>query len=142
MAGQLPFGEDYTHGYNRPMPVTRKHFEELVDEIAAGVLEALPDDLRALAADVVLEVADRPTRAQDPDGDGDLLGLYEGVPLVERRPDDVLIQPDRITLFYRPLTRFAASEAELRREIRVTLVHELGHFFGFDEDELRERGWE
>lgn len=124
------------------MRVSRQRFEELVDEIAQSVLEQLPEDLRALAADVVLQVADRPTRAQDPDGDGDLLGLYEGVPLVERRPDDVLFQPDRVTLFYETLTRFAESEVELRHEIRVTLIHELGHYFGFDEDELRERGWE
>ncbi len=124
------------------MQMSRPRFEKLVDEIAQSVLDQLPEDLRALAADVVLRVADRPTRAQDPDGDGDLLGLYEGVPLVERRPDDVLFQPDRITLFYEPLTACVDSESELRHEIRVTLIHELGHYFGFDEDELRERGWE
>lgn len=124
------------------MPVSRQRFEKLVDEIAQSVLDQLPEDLRGLAADVILRVADRPTRAQDPDGDGDLLGLYEGVPLVERRPDDVLFQPDRITLFYGPLTGCVDSEAELRHEIRVTLIHELGHYFGFDEDELRARGWE
>jgi predicted Zn-dependent protease with MMP-like domain len=123
------------------MRVSRKQFEKLVDEIAGAILEELPSHLRAEAATVVLEVADRPTPDQDPEGDG-LLGLYEGVPLVERGPDDVLFQPDRITLFYGPLTESVDTEDELRREIRVTLVHELGHFFGFDEDELRERGWE
>lgn len=122
------------------MPVSRQRFEELVYQIAAALLEQLPDALQAEAASVLLEVADTPTPEQDPDGGG-LLGLYEGVPLVERRPDDVFFEPDRITLFYRPLVAVAPTEAELRREIRVTLVHELGHFFGYDEDELTERGW-
>lgn len=117
------------------MHLSRRQFEDLVFASAAAVLESLPPELRAAAATVVLEVAD-----QAPGGE-DLLGLYEGVPLVERRPDDVFFQPDRITLFYRPLLALAASEAELRREIRTTLIHELGHFFGFDEDELEARGW-
>ncbi len=122
------------------MPISRRHFEDLVYQIAEAVLEQLPDELRAEAASVVLEVADAPTAEQDPEGEG-LLGLYEGVPLVERRPDDVYFQPDRITLFYRPLLEAAPTEAELRREIRITLVHELGHYFGYDEDELTARGW-
>lgn len=112
----------------------------MVYDCAEALLGELPPELRAEAAAVVLDVRDRPTRRQDPDGAG-LLGLYEGVPLVERRPDDVLLAPDRITLFYEPLRSQAGSEAELRREIRVTLVHELGHFFGFDEHELESRGW-
>lgn len=122
------------------MPISRRRFEDLVYQIAEALLEQLPDELQAEAASVVLAVADAPTAEQDPEGDG-LLGLYEGVPLVERRPDDLLFQPDRITLFYQPLIEVAPTEAELRREIRVTLVHELGHFFGYDEDELTARGW-
>lgn len=122
------------------MPVTRQRFEDLVFACAEALLAELPPHLRAEAATVLLEVADQPTAEQDPEGAG-LLGLYEGVPLVERRPDDVFFQPDRITLFYRPLLEMAGTEAQLRREIRVTLVHELGHFFGFDEDELEQRGW-
>ncbi|MBL8056069.1 MAG: metallopeptidase family protein [Anaerolineales bacterium] len=122
------------------MPVTRQRFEDLVFACAEALLAELPPHLRAEAATVLLEVADQPTPEQDPEGAG-LLGLYEGVPLVERRPDDVFFQPDRITLFYRPLLEMAGTEAQLRREIRVTLVHELGHFFGFDEDELEQRGW-
>jgi predicted Zn-dependent protease with MMP-like domain len=118
------------------MKISRERFEELVFDISEAVLARLPSDLRAEAETVILAIADEP-----PEGE-DLLGLYDGVPLVERGPDDLLWEPDRITLFYEPLLAAADTEEELRREIRITLVHELGHFFGFNEDELRERGWE
>lgn len=119
------------------MHISREKFETLVFDLAEDVLNQLPPELRVEAEMVMLEVAERP-----PSGDAGLLGLYEGVPLVERGPDDVLLQPDRITLFYIPFLAACRDEAELRREVRVTLVHELGHFFGFDEEELRQRGWE
>lgn len=123
------------------MMVTRQRFEELVDEIAAQVMRGLPPHLRAEAETVLLLVEDAPTSDHDPAGYGDLLGLYEGIPLVERGADgDVLMFPDRITLFYQPLVALSPTEPELRQEIRITLLHELGHFFGFDEDELEARG--
>lgn len=118
------------------MRLSRERFEELVFDIAEEVMAKLPDDLRAEAATVMLDIADRP-----PGSDPDLLGLYEGVPLVERGADDFRLQPDRITLYAAPLLAASRDEAELRHEIRVTLVHELGHFFGFNEDELERRGW-
>ncbi len=116
------------------MRISQARFEELVFDIAEDVINRLPDDLRAEAAMVMLDVAAEPPEA-------DLLGLYEGVPLVERGPDEVVLQPDRITLFYRPLVEMCRTDEALRREIRITLIHELGHFFGFDEDELEARGW-
>jgi predicted Zn-dependent protease with MMP-like domain len=120
------------------MRVTREYFEELVFDIAEEVLGKLPPELRVQAETVMLDIVERPSGEQGEE----LLGLYEGVPLVERGADDVFLQPDRITLFFEPLAASARTEEELRHEIRVTLVHELGHFFGFDEDELAERGWE
>ena len=119
------------------MRLSREYFEELVFDIAEEVLDKLPPDLRVKAETVMLDIVDRPGEQQGED----LLGLYEGVPLVERGADDVFLQPDRITLFFEPLLAAARTEQELRHEIRVTLVHELGHFFGFDEDELADRGW-
>ena len=119
------------------MRISSERFEQLVFETAAEILARLPPDLRALAETVVLEVEEAPAP-----GEGrDLLGLYEGVPLVERHADSVLLEPDRITLFQRPHESMARTEVELRRQIRRTLIHELGHFFGFDEDELERRGW-
>ena len=126
--------------YNQLMRLSPEHFEELAFEIAEKILADLPADLRAEAETVILEVADRPTWEQT-GGEGTLLGLYEGVPLVQRHADSTLLQPDHITLFREPLQSLARTESQLRRHIRVTLVHELGHFFGFDEDELRALGW-
>lgn len=104
------------------------------------MLAQLPPGLRAEAETVILQVEDQ----GDPALAGErrmLLGLYEGVPLVERHADTTLLQPDRITLYRLALQSLARTEIELRRQIRRTLVHELAHFFGRDEDELRARGW-
>jgi predicted Zn-dependent protease with MMP-like domain len=117
------------------MRVSAERFEELAFEEADRVLAQLPPDLRAEAETVMLLIEDR---AQD---DRRLLGLYEGVPLVERHVDGALLHPDRITLYRATLQSLAHTETELRRQIRKTLIHELGHFFGFDEAELRRRGW-
>jgi predicted Zn-dependent protease with MMP-like domain len=120
------------------MHLSRERFEALASAIAEDLLKELPPHLRAEAASVLLNVEGEAEADSDEEP---LLGLYEGVPLVERGPDDVRFEPDRITLYYKPLTEMCATEDELRREIRVTLVHEFGHFFGFDEDELEARGW-
>jgi predicted Zn-dependent protease with MMP-like domain len=123
------------------MRVSRERFEELAFEIADELLATLPPDLRAEAETVILEVQERPDPERLPGEGRTLLGLYEGVPLVERHADGVLLQPDRITLFQGPLQSLARTEVELRHQMRRTLIHELGHFFGFDEDELKKRGW-
>lgn len=117
------------------MRISMERFEELVFEESENVLAQLPPDLRAEAETVVLEVQDRA------DDDRLLLGLYEGVPLINRHVDSTLLQPDRITLYHLTLQSLAHTETELRRQIRKTLIHELGHFYGFDEAELHRRGW-
>jgi len=83
----------------------------------------------------------KPGPEHDPGERRLLLGLYEGVPLVDRHADSLLVVPDRITLFRRPLQSLARTEVELRQRVRRTLIHELAHFFGRDEDELAARGW-
>jgi predicted Zn-dependent protease with MMP-like domain len=123
------------------MRVSAERFEQLAFEAAENILAQLAPHLRAEAETVILEVAGVPTPEQLDDHDGTLLGLYEGVPLVERHADATLLQPDRITLFQLPLQSVARTEVELRRQIRKTLIHELGHFFGFGENELHLRGW-
>jgi predicted Zn-dependent protease with MMP-like domain len=117
------------------MRVSLERFDELVFEEAEHVLAQLPPDLRTEAETVLLLVEGRP------EDERWLLGLYEGVPLVARHVDSTLLQPDRITLYHLPLQNLAHTESELRLQIRKTLIHELGHFFGFDEAELRRRGW-
>jgi predicted Zn-dependent protease with MMP-like domain len=126
------------------MHISADRFEKLAFAIADEVLAGLPPDLRADAEEVILDIADRPTSEQLGRGgytDGILLGLYEGVPLVRRRSDSVLLQPDRITLFRPAIASMCRTEVELKAQIRKTLVHELGHYFGFSEDELEARGW-
>jgi len=122
------------------MRISPERFEQLAFEEADAVLARLPAHLRAEAETVILEVAAEADGEESGDARS-LLGLYQGVPLVERHADSLLLEPDRITLFQLPLQSLARTEVELRHHIRKTLIHELAHFFGRDEDELRARGW-
>lgn len=125
------------------MRLSRAQFEKMVASSAAAVIRSLPDDLRERARQVIFAAEERPSREQEEnadEGEGDLLGLYEGTPLVERRIDDAYSGPDRITLFRIPLLEMCGSMKELREEIRITIIHELGHYFGFGEGELERRG--
>ena len=74
--------------------------------------------------------------------DPDLYGLYEGVPLPERSSADSGSLPDRIAIYRRPLEEDFDDPAELEHEIRVTVLHELAHYFGFDEDRIGELGYD
>ena len=85
---------------------------------------------------VAIMVEDEP-----PPDEPDLLGLYDGVPLTERDRWGLEL-PDRITIFQGPLQRMCESEAELREEIAITVVHELAHHFGIDDDRLEQLGWD
>lgn len=126
------------------MHISADRFERIVLDAEREVLARLPGDLRDDAEQVILEIADRPTPEQlgEMESRGyTLLGLYEGVPLIYRSPDSVILHPDRITLFRLPIAALCRTEVELKAQIRKTLVHELGHYFGFNEDELRQRGW-
>jgi predicted Zn-dependent protease with MMP-like domain len=126
------------------MHITSGKFEQLVRSITADMQRALPPELRDKAQRVIVGIADRPSReqyGQVENNDDDLLGLYEGTPLPERHIDDLFILPDQITLFRMPLMDLCANEAELREEIRLTLIHELGHYFGFEEGDLEKLGF-
>lgn len=118
-------------------------FEALVGE----ALDGLPDDILALLDNVAVVVEDAPTAAQLREAGGleggeVLLGLYEGIPLTERASSSYsLVLPDKITLFRRALERVCPDEATLRREVQVTVVHELAHHFGIGERRLEELGW-
>lgn len=97
-------------------------------------LESLPPELRAAIRNLEISVED-----EHPD-DPDLFGLYEGVPLPERG-DWAGSMPDRIRIFRLPLEESFPDPAELEEEIRVTVLHELAHYFGIDEDRLDEFGY-
>ncbi len=108
----------------------RWRFEQLV----AAALDDLPADLAAAIDNVTVQVADRDT------DDPDLLGLYEGIPLTERQ-DYSMVAPDVITLFRRAICAICATEADVVREVRVTVIHEVAHHFGIDDDRLDDLGW-
>lgn len=100
-----------------------------------AALDSLPAELARALRNVAVVVED-----EHPD-DPDLFGLYEGVPLPERG-DEAGQLPDRITIFRLPLEDEFPDPADLEREIRITVLHELGHLFGLDEDRLAELGYE
>ncbi|GAA1737275.1 metallopeptidase family protein [Microcella frigidaquae] len=117
-----------------PLHLEAEEFEALVTE----ELDALPDDMIEGLDNVVFVVEDRPE-----DGSLDLLGLYEGVALTERGQYGFGELPDRIILYREPLLAAAEGSLEtLRDEIHVTLVHEIAHFYGIDDDELHRLGWD
>lgn len=104
------------------------------DDRVARVVASLPPELRAALQNIEISVED-----EHPD-DPDIFGLYEGVPLPERG-DWAGALPDRIRIFRLPLVESFPDPAELEKEIRVTVLHELAHYFGIDEDRLDELGY-
>lgn len=104
------------------------------DEVVARALRSLPPALQAAVRNIEIAVEE-----EHPD-DPDLFGLYEGVPLPDRG-DWAGTMPDRIRIFRRPLVESFPDPRELEEEIRITVLHELGHYFGLDEDELDNLGY-
>ncbi len=106
------------------------------EEHVRNAIDSLPADLREAMSNVAILVEDE--NAEDPD----LYGLYTGVALTDRTSDYAGL-PDTILIYRRPLEEdFGDDPAELEHEIRVTVLHEIGHHFGIQEDRLRELGWE
>ncbi len=111
--------------------VPAARFERLV----ADALDALPAELAALIDNVVVVVEDR-----HPD-EPDLLGLYDGVPLTERDDYGGLVLPDRISIYRLAICEACDHHDDVVDEVLVTVVHELAHHFGFDDDHLEALGW-
>jgi predicted Zn-dependent protease with MMP-like domain len=111
------------------VPVER--FEELV----ADALDEIPDDLWRLVDNVAVVVR------EGSDGSS-LLGLYDGIPLTERNASyDGMVMPDRITIFRRPILAMCADESDVVTQVRITVIHEVAHHFGIDDERLHELGW-
>ena len=110
--------------------------EEEFEKIVISELDELPDEMVDGLENLVFVTEDRPA-----DGSLDLLGLYEGVALTERDRYGFGELPDRIVLYREPLLAVAADLDELRDEIHVTLVHEIAHYYGIDDEELHRLGW-
>jgi predicted Zn-dependent protease with MMP-like domain len=109
-----------------------QQFEALV----VTALDGVPPELSRLIDNCVVLVEDDP-----PDGEPDLLGLYDGTPLTERDHTYSLVLPDRITIFRNPTLAMCESDAEVVEEVRITVVHEIAHHFGIDDDRLHDLGY-
>jgi predicted Zn-dependent protease with MMP-like domain len=105
------------------------------------VLGELPEWVVERVDNLMVVVEDWPTQEQDPEGHG-ILGIYEGVSLAERGVDYFGFTPDRIVIFYLPHLELGLSDDALRSEIRVTVLHEMAHHLGIDDDRLHELGWD
>ena len=106
-----------------------------VDELVGDALDLIPPDLASAIDNVVILVADR--NADEPN----LLGLYEGIALTERDSWYAGSLPDTITIYREALQEVCASEAEVVDEVAITVIHEIAHHFGIDDDRLHELGW-
>jgi predicted Zn-dependent protease with MMP-like domain len=115
--------------------LTRAEFESVVDE----ALESLPKRFADLVENVVIAIEDEPgsddLESIDNNADSELLGIYRGVALTERTHDAPLL-PDEIAIFRGPINRVARTRQEAVREVRETVIHELGHYFGLDDDDM------
>ncbi len=111
--------------------MTARRFDELVSD----ALDLIPADLAAAANNVVFLVEGR--HPEEPD----LLGLYEGIALTERDSTYSGALPDAITIYRDALLEMCGSEEEVVEEVAITVVHELAHHFGIDDERLHELGW-
>jgi predicted Zn-dependent protease with MMP-like domain len=122
--------------------MNRAEFRRLVEE----ALTRIPDEFRLAMHNLQIVIEDWPDPAvmEDVTGDPDevLYGLYSGTPLPDRGADYGNTTPDVITLYQSPLEEDFPDREELRHEIEVTLVHEIAHYFGFDEDMIERYGYE
>ena len=104
------------------------------EEMVATALDSLPPELGRLMSNVAVTVE----HDQGPPG---LLGLYEGIPLTDRTSDYAGVLPDRITIYRREICAICRTEQEVADQVRHTVIHEIAHHFGIDDNRLRELGW-
>jgi predicted Zn-dependent protease with MMP-like domain len=114
----------------RVIEVDPGRFEEMV----ASALDGLPEELGRLMSNVAVTVE----HGTGPPG---LLGLYEGVPLTSRTTGYAGVLPDRITIYRQAICSICQTEQEVASQVRQTVIHEVAHHFGIDDERLRELGW-
>lgn len=122
----------------------REEFEALVEE----ALASLPDEFLNALENIEVIVEDRPTAEElervgiSPQSRRTLLGLYHGVPLTERGVWYAGVEPDLITIYQQPIEMVAGQDADaIRSQVRTTVLHEVAHYFGIDDERLEELGW-
>ena len=128
----MRFDRTPLHNGLMPVEMSRERFEELVAE----ALDEVPAQLLGLMDNVVVLVEDDP-----PANEPDLLGLYEGYALTERGWDYAGVLPDRITIYRHTTLQTCDTEEDVVDEVAVTVVHEIAHHFGIDDQRLHALGW-
>ena len=115
----------------------RERFEELVEE----ALQELPAMFRDKLENLAIMVED------EPEGHGPhagprrlLLGIFQGIPATQKSVWDIVTAPNRIVLYQRNIEAVCRNDAEIRQQVRTTVMHELGHYFGMSEEQLRQAG--
>jgi predicted Zn-dependent protease with MMP-like domain len=104
------------------------------EEMVVTALDGLPEELGRLMSNVAVTVEHGP-------GPRGLLGLYEGIPLTSRTSQYAGVLPDRITIYRQAICATCQTEDEVADQVRRTVVHEVAHHFGIDDDRLSELGW-
>ncbi len=120
--------------------LTEEEFERIVQE----TIQALPEEFRGELdkRNIVIAIKDYPDAADPPDFvRGNVLGFYQGVPLRRRGADGFALWPDRIVIYKKLVERYAANETDVRELLRRVVLHEIGHFFGLSDRELRKLGY-
>ena len=115
----------------------REHFVKVVEQ----ALDSLPQEFRSRIRNVAVLVEDMPPNQPSPQSGQQrrlLLGLFHGVPTTKKSIFDLPTGPDHIVLYQKNIEAVCSSEAEVREQIRLTVMHELGHYFGMDENQLKD----
>jgi len=120
------------------MHLSRREFNRVVRRAYRQLPPAMKETMRNLA--VVVVEWPGPEELEWLDGQGTLFGLYTGVPLPEREGAEPAL-PDRITIYRQPILRSCSTRAQVEREIRITLWHEIGHYLGMSEEDLHRAGY-
>ncbi|MEO3940527.1 metallopeptidase family protein [Paenarthrobacter nicotinovorans] len=135
---QTPVDEAYADGVARPFDMSAEEFEEAVSD----ALQLIPPKAASAMDNVAIFIEDDYTPQPGENPDTVLLGLYEGVPLTERDSWwEAGSLPDRITIFRQPILDICSTREEVIDEVAITVVHEIAHHFGIDDDRLHELGW-
>ena len=115
----------------------REHFVKVVEE----ALDSLPQEFRSRIRNVAVLVEDVPPNQPSPQSGQQrrlLLGVFHGVPTTKKSIFDLPSGPDHIVVYQKNIKAVCSSEAEVREQIRLTVIHELGHYFGMDENQLKD----
>jgi predicted Zn-dependent protease with MMP-like domain len=115
----------------------REHFTKVVEE----ALDSLPQEFRSRIQNVAVLVEDVPPHQLSPEAGQQrrlLLGVFHGVPTNKKSIFDLPSGPDHIVLYQKNIEAVCSTEAEVRAQVRLTVIHELGHYFGLDEEQLKD----